>query len=262
MTQTADPSFGTDYAVAPAVTSLTQPVSKVLLVGNSLMFYNCGVSSMLQGLAKAAGRKLQVTMVGIGGASLYWHDVKSYLRPNGLRSYRITEENKFEFIEYPNGKVFDAVIMVDSTQGPIHPELSRLFDKYAKKHCEDIRATGADPLLMVSWGYSDRPGMTRALADSIISTANRCGSAVTPVGIAFERAMRERPGLELIRSDRRHPTVAGTLLEAAVFYASLFAESPEEAPYTGRYDDLQVDADTARFIRRTAWRTVRDFCRW
>ena len=115
---------------------------------------------------------------------------------------------------------------------------------------------------MVSWGYSDRPGMTRALADSIISTANRCGSAVTPVGIAFERAMRERPGLELIRSDRRHPTVAGTLLEAAVFYASLFAESPEEAPYTGRYDDLQVDADTARFIRRTAWRTVRDFCRW
>ncbi|MDO5532026.1 hypothetical protein [Sutterella sp.] len=257
-----DPSLNVDYAVSPVVTNLSQPVSKVLLVGNSLMFYNCGVSSMLQGFAKAAGRKLEVTMVGIGGAGLYWHDVKSYLRPNGLRSYRITAENKFEFIDYPDGKIFDAVLMVDSTQGPIHPELCALFNEFAEKHCRTIREHGADPLLMVSWGYSDRPGMTRALADSIITTANRCHCPAVPCGIAFERAKRERPELKLIRTDNRHPTVAGSYLEAAVFYASLFGESPAAINFYGRFDDLVVTKEDGDFLKRIAWETVRDFNRW
>ncbi len=257
-----DPSFNLDYSVRPKVTRLSGPVKKVLLVGNSLMFYNCGVSSFLQGFAKAANRKLEVTMVGIGGAGLYWHDVKSYLRPNGLRSYRITAENKFEFIDYPDGKIFDAVLMVDSTQGPIHPELCELFRQFALQHTQTVKASGADPLLMISWGYSDRPGMTRALADSIVAVANECACPAVPCGIAFERAQRQRPSLALIRTDRRHPTVAGSYLEAAVFFASLFETSPEGLPYYGRFDDLTVTEDEAAFLQKIAWETVRDFNGW
>ncbi len=251
------------YSVKPLVTSLSQKqVKNVLLVGNSLMFYNCGVAPMLNGFAKAKGVKLVTTMVGIGGAGLYWHDVKSYLRPNGLRSYKINEDNSFEFLQYPDGKIFDAVIMVDSTQGPIHPELKKLFHQYAAKHCADVRATGAEPLLMVSWGYKDRPGMTQALADSIITTANANHCMAVPCGIAFERAMAARPQLEMIRSDNRHPTLAGTYLEAAVFFATLLHESPEGAAFFGRYEDLVLAADDARFLQRIAWETVRDFNGW
>ena len=258
----ADPSLGVDYTVTSDVTAPLENIRRVLLVGNSLMFYNCGVSSMLAGLAKAKGRKFEVTMVGIGGAGLYWHDVKAYLRPNGLRSYRINEKNEFEFIDYPDGKIFDAVVMVDSTQGPIHPDLKKYFVEYAARHCADIRATGAEPVLMVSWGYGDRPGMTRLLADSIITTANDNHCRVTPCGIAFERAKRARPDLKLIRSDNRPPTVAGTYLEAAVFYATLSGESPEGADYCGRFDDLVISTEDAQFLQTIAWETVRDLSGW
>lgn len=256
---TGDPSYLVDYTVCPTVKRAAQPTSKVLLVGNSLMFYNCGVNGMLSGLSKSCGNPLEVTMVGIGGAGLYWHDVKSYLRPNGLRSYRINENNVFEFIDYPDGKIFDAVIMVDSTQGPIHPQLRALFEQFAERHCKDVRASGAEPLLMISWGYADKPGMTKALADSIIETANRNNCRAVPCGIAFERAKRARPELELIRTDRRHPTPAGSLLEAAVFYTVLTGKSAIESGYRGRYEDMSVSEDGARFLYQTAWETVRDF---
>ena len=76
-----------DYTVKPKVTSLKTTPKTVLLVGNSFMYYNCGVNGTLSGIVKAKGGKLASTMATIGGAGLDWHDVKSYLRPNGLRSY-------------------------------------------------------------------------------------------------------------------------------------------------------------------------------
>lgn len=62
----------------PLMTDKPVGIKNVLLVGNSFMFYNCGVNGMINGFAKAKHRDLVITLVGIGGASLYWHDVKSY----------------------------------------------------------------------------------------------------------------------------------------------------------------------------------------
>ncbi|WP_417149164.1 hypothetical protein [Parasutterella excrementihominis] len=45
-------------------------IKNVLLVGNSFMFYNCGVNGMINGFAKAKHRDLVITLVGIGGASI------------------------------------------------------------------------------------------------------------------------------------------------------------------------------------------------
>lgn len=254
-----NPSTFTSNTVAPLVKGPLPVTSKVLLVGNSLMFYNCGVNGMLSGLAKSCSTPLEVTMVGIGGAGLYWHDVKSYLRPNGLRSYRINENNVFEFIDYSNSPIFDAVIMVDSTQGPIHPKLKPLFQEFAERHCKTVRESGAEPYLMISWGYSDRPGMTKDLADSIIETANANNCRAIPCGIAFEQAMKIRSDLPLIRSDRRHPTPAGTLLEAAVFYSTLTGKSAVGSDYCGRFTDMRVTNDDAQFLYQIAWDTVRTF---
>ena len=102
----------------PLMTDKPVGIKNVLLVGNSFMFYNCGVNGMINGFAKAKHRDLVITLVGIGGASLYWHDVKSYLRPNALRSYKIASDgtNKVTFLDYPDGKIFDAVVLEDSSQ--------------------------------------------------------------------------------------------------------------------------------------------------
>lgn len=248
----------------PQCVAKPENIKNILLVGNSFMFYNCGVTGMMNGFAKDKQVPMVLTMVGIGGASLYWHDVKSYLRPNGLRSYTIANDrtNRVEFIKYPDGKIFDAVVLEDSSQGPIHPELKELFRNAAAKHCSDIRSAGARPFFMMTWGYKDKAGMTRQLAEATIEVANENNASVIPCGLSFERVHSDYPGIELIRSDNRHPTVAGTYLEAAVFFASLTGISPRDSKFLGRYDDLQVTASDAEKLQKAAWDTVREFNGW
>lgn len=257
-------AYGNDYTIKPLVTELKNPVKNILLVGNSFMYFNCGVNPMLVGIAASKGIKLVLTLVGISGSSLYWHDVKSYLRPNGLRSYAFSSDGKntLQFINYPNGKIFDAVVLEDSSQGPIHPELNKLFAQSVARHGADVRATGAEPMLMMTWAYKGRPEMTRQLADAITKEANKNRMPVAPCGLAFARALREMPQLELIRTDNRHPTVAGTYLEACVFFASLLKQTPEGSGFFGKYDDMSVDPETGAGLQRTAWETVCDFNGW
>ena len=248
----------------PLMTDKPVGIKNVLLVGNSFMFYNCGVNGMINGFAKAKHRDLVITLVGIGGASLYWHDVKSYLRPNALRSYKIASDgtNKVTFLDYPDGKIFDAVVLEDSSQGPIHPELKELFLESARKHCQDIREAGAKPFFMMTWAYKNKPEMTSLLADATIEVANENSASVIPCGMAFERSSKDFPEIELIRSDNRHPTVAGTYLEAAVFFASLTGIAPTDCDLYCRFDDLVVTWETGKKLQQIAWDTVRDFNCW
>lgn len=253
-----------DYSVKPVNTARLTNLKNILLVGNSFMFYNCGVNGMMNGFAKSLSRPMVLTMVTIGGASLYWHDVKSYLAPNRIRSYSISSdgENRVEFIDYPNGRVFDAVVLEDSSQSPIHPQLKELFRESAAKHCRDIRETGAVPYFMMTWAYKGKPEMTQTLADVIIEVANENNASVIPVGLAFAKSLRDCPSIELIRSDNRHPTVAGTYLEAAVFFSALSGISVEDSSFCGRFDDLVLPEKVALKLRTIAWETVRDFNGW
>lgn len=160
------------------------------------------------------------------------------------------------------GKIFDAVVLEDSSQGPIHPELKELFRESARKHCQDIREAGARPFFMMTWAYKDKPEMTSLLADATIEVANENSASVIPCGMAFERSSKDFPEIELIRSDNRHPTVAGTYLEAAVFFASLTGITPTDCDFYGRFDDLIVVPETGKKLQRIAWNTVRDFNSW
>lgn len=252
------------YGIEPLNTEKPSHLKNILLVGNSFMFYNCGVTGMMNGFAKAKQIPLMLTMVGIGGASLYWHDVKSYLRPKGLRSYVISNDgsNQVNFISYPGNKIFDAVVLEDCSQGPIHPGLKELFREATAKHCADIRKTGAIPFLMMTWAYKDKPEMTLALADATIKVANENKVSVVPCGLAFAKALKDHPNIELIRSDNRHPTVAGTYLEAAVFFASLTGVSPCKCDFIGRFEDLILPKEEAWKLQKVAWETVSDFNGW
>ena len=251
-------------SLEPQVKRLPYVPERLLMVGNSLMFYNCGVNGMMNGFFRAMGVRMTVTMAAIGGASLYWHDVKSYLRPNAIRSYSFSNDgrNTLAFIEPEDGKVFDAVVLCDSSQGPVHPVLRERFREAAAEACAAVREAGAEPILMDTWGYADRPGMTKELADSIVGEGNRNHCFVVPCGIAFEESLKARPDIRLIRSDNRHPTVAGTYLEAAVYAAALTGKSPAGADFWGRFDDLVVTKEAGRHLQEVAWKTVCGFYGW
>lgn len=227
------------------------------------MYYNCGVTGYISGLAKDKNKKLTLTMATIGGAGLDWHDVKSYLRPNGLRSYSTTDDgsNRLIIHKYPGGKVFEAVILQDNSQGPVHPELKKFFEKYGAIHSKDIRATGAEPIFLMTWAYADKPEMTKQLADATIRVANENHALVIPVGLAFAQALNERPDLKLTVEDNRHPTAAGSYLEGAVIFAALTHTSPEGASFLGGCEK-PLDKKDAQFLQTIAWKTVKEFYEW
>lgn len=252
-----------DAIIKPLVTHLARAPKSVLLVGNSFMYYNNGVGSYARQISVDQHEPMTFTMTTIGGAGLDWHLVKSYLRPNGLRSYSTTGDgsNRLVFHEYPDGKIFDAVILQDNSQGPIHPELSKLFRKYAAIHCKDIREVGSEPLLMMTWAYADKPEMTALLANATIEVANENRAMVVPVGLAFANAKKGRPDLRLIVADNRHPTPAGTYLEGCVIFATLSGKSPVGSKCTG-VGDARISESDARYLQEVAWRTVKEFFGW
>ena len=231
-----------------------EPVRSVLWVGNSFFYYNNGMQSRFRGLVKATHPRIHVraVMVTISGSGLDWHDMASYLRPNGIGKYSFVAGNKIVFNK--RARQFDTVIMMDCSQCPIHPRLKSVFHEYVKKDSEIIRKAGARPVLFMSWAYKDRPEMTAELAEQYTIAGNDNDALVIPAGLAFAKAISKRPDLEFYQADKRHPTLIGTYLAACTSYAALYGKSPIGNTYTAG-----VDASTAKFLQTVAWETVKEY---
>ncbi len=242
---------GLRHHVMPVVRQV--PVPKALLfVGNSLFFFNNGTHRMLRQLmAKTPGApKFRTNMVAINGASLSWHDVESYFRPNAISSYTINAANEVVFRD-PSEQLWDSVILLDSTQGPIHPVLAPQFRREAARDAAIVRKHGATPIFYVTWAYQNRPEMTEALADAIITAANENDAIAVPTGLAFALVKERHPDAPIYIEDNRHPSPAGTYLQACVIISALFGL---DARTVGT--DNGLPADLAAMLRGAAQETV------
>jgi hypothetical protein len=228
--------------------------ASILLIGNSFFYYNNGINHHLNGfvLADDPAYNLRTVMVTISGGGVDWHDVKSYFRPNALSRYSFDADNTVVFNTLD--RLFDVAILLDSSQGPIHPELRSTFETVGAQHIETIRANGAEPVLFMSWAYKDMPEMTEALAEAYVSAGERHGVLVIPAGLAFARSIAARRDLDLYVADKRHPSLAGTYLATAVSYASLFRRSPVGNSYSA-----ELEPDVAAYLQQVAWDTVQSF---
>ena len=230
------------------------PVRSLLWIGNSFFYYNNsmhGHYNELTAAADAATRSRGVS-VTISGSGLDWHDVASYLQPNGIGKYSFAPGNKIVF--NPAGRQFDGVIMMDCSQCPIHPQLEGAFHASVKKDAEIVAKYGAQPILFMSWAYKDKPEMTAQLAEQYTLAGNANNALVIPAGLAFAKAMAKRPSLELYQPDLRHPTLAGTYLAACTSYAAIQKKSPVGIKYTAG-----LDAETAAFLQQVAADTAREY---
>jgi len=207
-------------------------------------------------LAQSAtpARSLRGVSVTISGSGIDWHDMQSYFRPNGVGKYSFVGDNEIVF--RPPGQQFNAVIVMDCSQCPIHPKLNSAFHEYTKRQSEIIRANGARPIFFMSWAYKDRPEMTARLAEQYTIAGNDNDALVIPAGLAFAAAVAQRPELELYQPDKRHPSLAGTYLAACTVYATVFRESPGGLTYKAG-----LDANTATFLQTVAWNTVQQYFR-
>jgi hypothetical protein len=241
----------------PVVTSLGPDYPKSeIFIGNSFFYYNNGMPGHVSLLEKAADpehrQDYRATMVTIGGSGFDWHDVESYFRPNAIGSYSFDEHNNIVFND--SGKLFDAAVMMDCSQCPIHPRLKAVFTEYARKDSDIVRAHGAKPVLFMSWAYADRPEMTAELAEAYTVAGNANNALVIPAGLAFARVREKQPELNLYASDKRHPSLAGTYLAACTVFAALTGRSPVGNSYLAG-----IDPPTAAFLQQVAWDTVQDY---
>ena len=64
------------------------------------------------------------------------------------------------------------------------------------------------------------------------SLARKLGATLAPVGLAWERALREAPTIKLL-DGTQHPSPAGTYLAAAVLFRTLCGQSVVSSSYDG-----------------------------
>lgn len=241
----------------PEVTTLGPDFPKTeMFIGNSFFYYNNGLPGHVTLLEKAADpynkAAYRATMVTIGGSGFDWHDVESYFRPNAVGAYSFDDDNVVVFNK--PGKLYDAAVMMDCSQCPIHPQLKSVFTDYAKKNSEIVRAHGAVPILFMSWAYEDKPEMTEQLSEAYTVAGNANHALVIPAGLAFARLRAKQPELNLYQPDKRHPSLAGTYLASCVVFTALTGRSPVGNTYSAG-----LDAPTATLLQTVAWETTQAY---
>ncbi len=229
--------------------------ASLLWVGNSFFYYNNSMHGHVGNLLNAAGvRGVRQTSATISGSGLDWHDMAAHLKPDsGMARYGFSGNNEVVFRQGAERR-FDMVLMMDCSQCPIHPTLKQSFHDTAKAHAATVRAAGAEPVLFLSWAYQDQPQMTEQLAAAYRQAGAANGMRIVPAGPAFAASIAKRPDINLYVADKRHPSLAGTYLAAAVVMGSLFKTSPVGNTYTAG-----LPADVAQHLQAMAWETVQSF---
>jgi len=220
--------------LVPVASSTAGEPDKVLFVGNSFTYYNNSLHNHYEDLVESANGLLHARIMTISSGHLPEHIA-------GLPSLVASDD-------------WDVVVLQGYSKGPISDDTAGAFREAAKQLVRVIRDNDAKPAFFMTWAYIDEPEMTALLDDAYTSVGKELGAQVVPVGLAFERAIQQRPDLKLRIADRKHPTLAGTYLAACTFYAALHQQNPEGLSYTAG-----LDPDAAAFLQRVAWDTVENY---
>lgn len=210
-------------------------MTKALFLGNSYTFCN-RMPWIVEKLAESGGKELHVEMVTEGGVTFEWH----FNNPDSMEAIK---EAKWDFI-----------VLQNHSLGPT--ENREDMDKYGLLLGEEVKKSGAQAVLFMTWARQHIPEMQEEITDAYCSLAEKIGAKVAPVGIAWKNAFSAKPDLVLHTSDKSHPNPMGSYLAACVFFAAFYNESPE-----GLTGKIEIDGeeiiclsdDEARFFQSIAW---------
>ena len=254
----AVPSQAPSPAQTPAKSTppASDRIRSMLWVGNSFFYYNNSmhghVGQLLLAQSDNGKRNVRQVSATISGSGLNWHDMAAYFKPGGISSYSFVGDNEVRFNTF--AKPFDAVMMMDCSQCPVHPKLQPVFQEFARKHSLTVRQHGAEPIFFMTWAYADKPEMTSGLALEYQRAGRDNNALVVPAGLAFAASLARRPDIPLIIADKRHPTLQGTYLSACTVLASVFKVNP-----IGNKYNAGLPAEVAAHLQAVAWETAQKF---
>lgn len=209
---------------------------RLLFVGDSFTYCNGGVENHVRRLAAAAKvpRAIVADSETKGGATLKVLFGRQSVRDKIRSGY-------------------DLVILQDDLPEYREHTVEPFFE-YASRFDAEIRKAGGRTVLFMAWPYERLNWVTLAeIAQAHRELGRKLHVPVAPVGLAFDRALTQRPTLAMLGPDKEHESIHGTYLAASVIYATVFRESPVGCAY--RPDG--VSAEEAVFLQRMAWETVR-----
>ena len=192
----------------PLCISAQEKVSKkVLFVGNSYTYF-WNLPQNVHLMSKDQGHNL-ITSQSTAGGSNWSHHLKE---ERDLKSIQKIKEGNFDIVVIQNHSM-SAIERVDSFMINGH-KLAKL-----------IRASGAMPMLYMTWSREWDPFMIDKISEKYIQLGKEINAPVVPVGLAFSLAKELRPDLQLYSSDMSHQSSLGTYLASCVFYSMLTGES-------------------------------------
>jgi hypothetical protein len=217
----------------------------VLYLGNSLVFYN-EIPRITSAIAAREPRPLRVDSVTRSGVNLeqLWNETDSLKR--------LWQEHwDFVVIQGGGGGV-----------GPLRR--TDEFTPYLKAFAEEVRKSGATPVLYMVWSLTKPAEMEKASLD----LAKRFGLRVAPVGVAWHELVRLKR-FKRLDWDTVHPDAFGAYLVACTVYSTIYNKPAHGAPYefasfavsSEVYDDAlrqqRITPEDARAIQDAAWWAVR-----
>jgi hypothetical protein len=219
---------------APAAAGDEPKPVRILFIGNSYTYVN-DLPKMLAELAKA-GKQAPIVSdrETPGGCTLekHWKDEKAAKKIQA--------------------GPWDYVVLQEHSMRPLTDR--RLMFDYAVKLDGEIKKAKAKTLLYQTWARQNTPEKQPELSKAYLDLGKELNADVVPVGMAWERALKEGPKLTLHSQDGSHPSKAGTYLAACVFYGVIYGKSPEGLPgASGGLSD-----EDARRLQIAAWKAVRE----
>jgi hypothetical protein len=212
------PTLTPEVEHIPTETPESDQTLKVLFVGNSYTFYN-NLPEMFEKLMVSGGYEIVVEQSTFGGWSLSNHALSSETTEkiaNTDWDYVILQEQSV--VTNPEIDMYPAIRELNTQVGDIGAE-SILFMTWGRRDG------------LESAGYPDYESMQTEIRENYQTIADELGLTIAPVGLAWQYALVENPGLQLWDADGSHSSKEGTYLAAGVFYAVLTRESPEGLDY-------------------------------
>ncbi|MEL1224578.1 MAG: DUF4886 domain-containing protein [Candidatus Neomarinimicrobiota bacterium] len=223
---------------------------RILFIGNSYLYYNDSLHNHVRRiLEESYNKKIDTSnykLVTISGSRSWHHNID-----HPLNHKKIGAKKPFELVILQGGS------------GETDTKKERdIFAKEVKKNITKIRKSGAEAALYMIHAYvpphkQTNPQMIKDIKQMYIEAGNKNNVLVIPVGIAFEKAYKANPKIELHKFfDGSHPSLLGTYLASCVVYSSITQRSPVgiKYDYFGQIDKADID-----FLQSIAHDTVEEF---